>query len=941
LSTYKLYILVILLTANVTGLAQELPAREQLSLKGTWQCKLDTANIGIRQHWQDSTFNEEVQLPGTLEENKKGRFINKATTQFLNQTYKYEGAAWFKKKIAIPASWQNKRVELFLERTKATHIWIDGKPIGHSKLLSAPQVYHPDDQLSPGTHWVTIMVDNTPALFPVGGSHALSEHTQTNWNGIIGHLYLEAAAMLKINWIKVTPDVKNKVAQVQLRVANSYAAHEKMKVSLQATAWNTPTKHSVPPVWFPVELQGNDTLLTFRYPLGKQALLWSGCKPALYHLTVNLYRNDRKQDNQTISFGLREFKASGTQFRINDVVTFLRGKNESCVFPLTGHPPMDTASWRKLYRIAKQYGINHYRFHSWTPPAAAFEAADVEGIYIQTELPDWSEVTRKDTALFTFQEREGKAILDAYGNHPSFVMLTLGNELVGDSSILDTLVANLRTYDNRRLFAHGTNAFYANPAPGKTADFWVTMRTGKETPERMYDVRGSFAATEDTGNGIINSFIPSTLRNYSSALKGIQLPVIEHEVGQYQIYPDYSELNKYTGILKPLNLEIFKKRLQKAGMAGQAIAFCKASGMLAALLYREEIEMAMRTPGLAGFQLLDLQDFPGQGTALVGLLNAFMENKGFISPAEFRRFNNDVVVQLGMAKYTWTNDETFTATMQVVNYSPQDLTNKQLTWRLVTATTKQTLATGRLPIRLARKGRIDPLGKISFPLQRVTNATKLLVKMEIDGTDYKAEYPVWVYPKNIAIDTPANLTIATGLTNQVIDKLNKGGRVLLFPDHATIEHKSVGGQFISEFWNWLVFKGPTERSNRKVSAGTLGILTDPNHSLFNYFPTEFYSNWQWFTITRNARPLILDSTSQSYRPIVQVIDNIDRNHKLGMIFEFKIGKGSILVSMVNLPHLLDKPEARMLYYSMLKYVSSDQFDPQYKISISELKKLIN
>jgi hypothetical protein len=928
LSTCQLHISALLLTfltiAGIQAIAQ--PVRERLSLEGTWQF-----------HLQDSAFKETVNLPGTLEENKKGHYVTRPTTNFLNQTYKYEGAAWYKKEIVIPASFTNKQVTLFLERTKATHVWIDDTLVGHSELLSAPQVYALPGKLLPGKHTITIQVDNTPALFPVGGSHALSEHTQTNWNGIIGNIYLEAVTPVNINRIKVTPHIKNKMAQVQVSIVNNKTTSEKIQIELQAATWNTPVKQKVPPRSFPVAIKPGDTILTFQYPLGKQALLWSEYTPALYQLTVNLYSNHHKQDNQTISFGLREFSSRGTRFRINEVITFLRGKNESCVFPLTGHPPMDTASWRKRFRIAKQYGINHYRFHSWTPPAAAFEAADVEGIYIQTELPDWAELTSKDSARVSFQLTEGKAILDAYGNHPSFVMLSLGNELTGDKTVLDKLVTDLRAHDGRQLYAHGTNAFYAHPAPGKTDDFWVTMRTGPETPERTYDVRGSFAATEDTGSGIINSTVPSTRRNFSAALRGVQLPVIGHETGQYQIYPDYSEIKKYTGVLRPVNFEIFKKRLQDAGMAGQAVNFCKASGMLAALLYREEIEMALRTPGFAGFQLLDLQDFPGQGTALVGLLNAFMENKGFISAPAFRRLNNDVVLQLLMNKYTWVNTETFTATAQVVNYSPKDITNKTLNWSIITA--DHTLATGKLPVR-AEKGKINPLGSISFPLRSLTHAVKLIVRLEIPGTAYSIDYPLWVYPKAISVATPANLSIATQLNDELFEKLNKGERVLLFPGHKAIENKSVGGQFISEFWNWLVFKGAAERSKRKVSAGTLGILTNPRHPLFKYFPTEFYTNWQWFTITKNARPLILDSTGRLFRPIVQVIDNIDRNHKLGMIFECKIGKGRLLVSMANLPALLDKPEARMLYYSMLKYASSDEFAPEYEISVSALKKLM-
>jgi len=903
-------------------------------------CRLDSNRVGLTSNWQHSSFTEQVMLPGTLEENKKGRYVTQASTLFLNQTYKYEGPAWFKKEIELPASWKNKQVILFLERTKATRVWIDGKPVGQSALLSAPHVYQLPAQLLPGKHTLTIMVDNTPALFPVGGSHALSEHTQTNWNGIIGKMYLQAANYLTIKWMKVTPDVKNRAAQVQLCIENATAQNEKIRIELQATAFNTPTKQAVAPMAFEVDAVPHDTIFTFYYPLGRHALLWSEYTPALYRLTASLRSNNQLHDNITTSFGLRSFKAAGTQFRINDVVTFLRGNNETCVFPLTGYPPTDTASWRRLYRITKQYGINHYRFHSYTPPAAAFEAADAEGMYIQTELPNWATLTEKDTARTEFLFTEGRAILDAYGNHPSFVLFTLGNELEGDKTVHNKLVADLRKYDSSRLYAHGTNAFFVDPFPGKTDDFWVTMRTGKETPGRTFDVRASFAATEDTGNGIINATPPSTIRNFSTALRGIQLPVIGHETGQYQICPDYAEMWRYTGILRPLNFEVFKKRLANAGMAGQAKDLFRASGMLTALLYREEIEMAFRTPGFAGFQLLGLQDFPGQGTALVGLLNAFMENKGLISPVAFRRFNNDVVVQLLMNKYTWANNETFTAQVQVVNYSAVDIARKTLNWRIVTAGNKREVAAGKLPVAMATKGKINVLGTIRFPLRTISKAEKLLMRLEIAGTTYQTEYPVWVYPDSVDLTVPARLTIATGLDEEVIENLNKGGRVLLFPDHKKIEQKSVGGQFISEFWNWLMFKGATERNNRKVSAGTLGILTNPNHPLFRYFPTEYHTNWQWWSIAKNARPLILDRTSHSYRPIVQVIDNIDRNHKLGMIFECKAGKGRLLVCMANLPALTNKPEARALYYSMLQYAGSEQFDPQYQISVNELKKLL-
>jgi hypothetical protein len=58
--------------------------------------------------------------------------------------------------------------------------------------------------------------------------------------------------------------------------------------------------------------------------------------------------------------------------------------------------------------------------------------------------------------------------------------------------------------------------------------------------------------------------------------------------------------------------------------------FFYTSGKLSVQCYKEELEAAARTKRLAGYQILDIQDFSGQGTALVGILDAFMDNKGHV-----------------------------------------------------------------------------------------------------------------------------------------------------------------------------------------------------------------------------------------------------------------------------------------------------------------------
>ena len=935
-----LLIVIILLLAGVSTQAQQVPVRERLSLAGSWMLNLDPSARGLQEHWQDSSFVEEVRLPGTLEENGKGEKVEKTTTDHLNQTYAYTGAAWYQKDVMIPESWANRDVTLFLERTKATQVWIDGRYAGQCSLLSVPHRYELKGLLSPGRHRLTIRIDNSPALFPVGGSHALSEHTQTNWNGIIGKLYLEALPETRIESVRVTPDAARKLAKLRIRLQGNWPEAGSLVIGLKAA--NASNQQDFPEMRIDLQRDMPDSLPEVSYPPGEHVRLWSEYSPALYKIIVKLYAGHRMLDTDTVPFGLRTFKAEGTQFSVNGNITFLRGKNDCCIFPLTGYPPMNTAAWQVLFRKAKGYGINHYRFHSWTPPEAAFEAADREGIYIQTELPDWSVLTEKDTFRTRYQLQEGLAILDTYGNHPSFVLLTLGNELTGDSSVHNRLVSQLKKQDDRRLYAYGTNAFFTDPAPGIHDDFWVTMRTGGETAGGRFDLRGSFATTEDSTSGILNAMKPNSRRDFSSAVDGVSMPVIGHETGQYQIYPDYLEIPKYTGLLLPSNLKVFRQRLTEAGMGDQAEAFFKASGRLAALLYREEVEMALRTPEMAGFQLLDLQDFPGQGTALVGLLNAFMENKGLITDEAFRSFCSDRVLQLQMDRYTWTSGETFTADVNLVNYSPRDLKDKQLMWSVLDEPSGRSLQNGTLPVVTASKAKINPLGQISFPLALFKReAVRLTIRLEIPGERLKTEYPVWVYPEQVDLIAPKGVRVASGLDEETIRSLEHGAKVLLFPRHDRLRDHSVGGQFISEFWNWKVFKKGAENMNRPVSAGTLGILTDPAHPLFQDFPTEFHTNWQWWPVVKNARPLILDRTARSYRPLVQVIDNIDRNHKLGLIFECQVGAGKLLVCMADLPALTAYPEVRQLYFSMLRYMNSKAFNPDETLDIAQLKSLFN
>ena len=580
---------------------------------------------------------------------------------------------------------------------------------------------------------------------------------------------------------------------------------------------------------------------------------------------------------------------------------FLRGKHDACVFPLTGHTPMDKTSWVNYFQRCKEYGINHVRFHSWCPPEAAFAAADELGIYLQPELPFWG--TLEGEELLAFLRKEGLNIVRTYGHHPSFAMFSLGNELWGEKAVMQELVAAFREEAPQILYTNGTNAFLGWQGYVDGMDFFATCRTrGEAYGEYNTHVRSSFAFCDAMDGGILNHFYPGTTRNFAEALEGVPMPVISHETGQFQSYPDYAQIDKYTGPLAPYNLMEFRHRLDIAGMADQAAAFHRASLRWAFELYKADVEMCLRTPGLGGFQLLDIQDYPGQGSAYVGILDAFMDAKGDIDPAEWRQFCSELVPLAEFDKYCWTEDEVFHAHVKVANYTGEELIDGE----------------GEYDIDKPISELLDTLKAPACIDLRLTARTA--------GHEGVNSWPIWVYPADNKPDR-SGITIVRKLDNAALKALEAGKKVLLMPSDTT---GTVGGLFQTDYWNYRMFKQICESNGKPVSPGTLGILTDPAHPLFREFPTEEHTDWQWFPVLKASRPMILDAL-RGYKPIVQVIDNVERNDRLGLVFEFAVGKGKLLVCCSDLESVQDYPEGRQFYKAVLDYMRSDDFQPSVEL----------
>lgn len=947
----KLFFL-LLITLMVTVQCAPEMKRETLDLSGTWRFALDPDKVGVDQQWYAQALEDEVQLPGTTDENQKGTKIEERPTDRLARVWYWKGAAWYQREVDLPSSWKGKRVTLFLERTKNTRVWVNETFCGWDDSLSAPHVHDITAALKPGRNTISLLIDNS-ILPPVGPSHAVDERTQTNWNGVVGRMELRATDPVWIEQVDAYPQIVNGTVRVRAILENTTGKDYSGSLQVQCRSTNVDTPEDFADQEVKVEKLGEREVVEFIYDPKGELPRWDEFNPALLDLTLSL-KAGAYADVKTIRFGMREFGTRGSQFTNNGRPVFLRGRLDCANYPLTGYPPMDKAAWQRILGILKDWGLNHVRYHSWCPPAAAFEVADEMGMYFQPELPnkrsgfnapeneeaaihniDRLDVDTSDNkvSLYDYGKREGELIAKYFGNHPSFTMFTLGNELGRNQGMFE-LVKYFREIDPRRLYAQGSNNMHWNPSLAEGDDFWVGSSVEKEAKP----LRGSYAVFSDNLQAHIEFKPPSTQVDFSASIEGVPVPVVGHETGQFQVYPDFRDIEHFTGVTRARNYEIFRERLQAAGMLDQAQQFVDASGRLAAICYREDIEAALRTRGFGGFQLLDIQDFPGQGTALVGMLNDFMESKGIIEPSEWREFCSEVVPLFRMEKYTWTSEETLRGSIQIAHYGPEDLKDATITVELKDAS-GHVLGGKEIVANLAAGGLVD-VGPFSqcFACLEDDWPQRLDLTVAIDGTPYRNSYPVWVYPSKVNLSVPKGVHVTRSFQSPETQKILKsGGKVLLLPRLDQLP-RSVGGAFQTEFWSPM-FAEAARKRGIEPAPGTLGHFCDPESPLFASFPTEFHSNWQWWQLVKNSRPVVYDGTPDDYRPLVQVVDNFVRNHKLGLIAETRVGPGSLLVCSIDLPALQDYPEARQLLHSLQNYVASDAFHPKAELDRQLLDQL--
>lgn len=891
-----------------------------IDLSGKWE--VDVEDLG----------NFEVFLPGTLDENKIGRNEAENIATRLTRRFSFEGVATYYKTIFIPEI-EKKRLFLKIERSKEVTLLINEVLMvpWQEGTLSTAYLYELTEYTGKHVN-VKIQVDNAYSKWPresIIGSSASTDETQTNWNGILGEFAIYEEDCIFISSLRVYPNEEG--ANVSIEIEGMEYLKEEQKF-LNVTITSEALEADRLEIQFPIQQkkpQNRTDNLRHQYNTTvywkKDIQLWDEWEGVLYNLQAILSDPTSNQvlHQKEIVFGIRTFSIDkDIRLNLNNRKVFMRGEANCCVFPEKGYPPMTEVEWIKILNQYKEYGVNCMRFHSWCPPEAAFRAADQLGMMMQPELSQWNfKDAFGNESERSYYSLELKKIAEHLANHPSYVMLTFGNELQYTKEgfkYANELLKDIKCYDHSRLYAISSNYHYGEEGVDGDSDFYTAMTLKEEI----------LRAISSPMIGHLNECYPSACHTYDHTVQKIRelgKPVFGFEVGQYEILPDFNEIDLFCGVTKAVNYELIRNRAKEMGMLSEWGQYVEATGESAYLCYKEEVEAVLRTEGMSGLSLLGLQDFPGQGTALVGMMNVHLDPKpfSFASPERFRQFFNQVVPLLYLKKYTYQNGEELSAILQIANYGKRPIHDIVL-WSLIEG--NQTILKGQIDNAPYVNQGLNMAGEIKFRLPKKTNSKTYQIQIQIGV--YKNEYTIWSYEDEIV--NTSNVQISEIVTEELLESVKNGATYYIEPE--TLKENfpnSITGHFTNDFWSIGTFP---------LQDGGMGLFIDTSHPALEKFPTQKHSDYQWWPMSK-GRVMILPNGFQS---IIKVPDSATRAYNMGLLFEINYGKGRLMISGMGLSKQQQYPECRALLGSILSYLDKEdvlEFQTMTKEELAQIVKI--
>ena len=847
----------------------------------------EPVRIDLSGEWDvvGTNFSGRASLPGTLADAGLGTLQTAAhfaaytgpARMSMARRYRYLGPAKYRRSVTLSADAVARQLEISLERVMwASRLTIDGRDFGRCDSLGTPHVHKiPAGSLAPGRHVIELEIDNSSQYGMIPHSHGWSDWMQSIWNGAIGRLELRESNPL--DGVRVFTDFPAG-RKVRFEVPEGFVANAESITSdsLQFTGFSVESSPYA------------EGRLLVTASLAQEPEAWDEFNPRLYAVE---FHDGRSGFSKSVRFGFRTISRSGNRLMLNGRPLFIRADVDNCGFPLTGHPDMSKREWKRILAIERNNGMNALQMHTWTPPDAAFEAADEEGVMILCELGYWEgSAGHGNEAIDDYLRRELKAVSDAYGNHPSMVATSFGNELGKcNFDALDLWMKNHKKYDPRRLTMCSTARTVAD-----SDDFMVT-----------HDYPG-IGRTRGKRDG-------STDYDYEDVYAKAPIPVVAHEIGQWPVYPMWDEqIPKFSGLLVPWRWPALREAAVSNGTFRFSREFHSASMQTCRHFYKLETEGFLRTPSCAGVEFLDVRDYTGQGEALVGWYDAFFDAKpalGEVPP--FSELMRPVPFLAKMCKFLWTTSETFEARLCVRNGLATEIP-AGTRWRWAFGPHEGWVSATE-PVA---PGAIAEVGKVTLPLSGFAAPSRVEFRFG------ENRWRIYVLPSIEGDEPPPKGVLVTSDPSAATKRLAEGGSVIYTGPSA----KSGVTSYQPIYWSTTLFV--TERKHIG-----LGAVVDADHPALASTGCDYWQDEFWRALftdgTRLATSHRLEGLPHDFRPLVTVVPDLHHSLFISPFFELRVGAGKLIVCGLNLD--ADSPTARLLKRSLWRYAESLGFNPRWQV----------
>lgn len=943
-----------LLTLNfdARAAAEARGERPSIDLSGDWEFKLDPLDVGRAEKWFEAAvaYQRTIRVPGAwnaqgvafeskeqlrayeeqrLEEqkplNKIGTLGVQRESDRLFSTY--PGPGWYRKTVTIPADWKGKVPWIeFAGVHREAEVWVNGKRAGaHHSYLTPFRIDLAPHAKAGDTITVAVRVDarRNPEVDPLIGCMDTLDFLYVTWGGIHRPVKLEAVAPTRIEDVFIVPRIADETAEI--RVAIEGPKTGKLAVAADVFDADGAVAASVEPFVVPPLGGGasnaepakagttSETVFTIRLAKPK---LWSPKSPHLYTARVRLLNDGVVMDARAIRFGMREFKVVGSQFLLNGQPIFLRGYGDDSIFPNTISPPSDKGEFRRRLSLARDYGFNFVRHHSWTPPEEYLEAADELGMMLQPEFPlgnTWDKPKTPAAKRAALEQWEASIRLNR--NHPSVVSWCMGNEQYDSFDQAPAMYEIARRLDPTRPIID-------------------TDGSSKERPTLDYNVVPMEGNSIGFQDGKYN--VPARFTK----------PVIAHEMGYFVTLQNLAQLDLFKHGMRPYWLFQARDLATKHGMLDVYPDWLAASYRLQAVCLKSNMEAARRSR-LSGTSVWLFQDYPN---CAEGVVDMFFQPKGVL-PEEFRKYNGPTVLLLDTPRRSWWSGENAKIKFVVSRFEDAPSQGATLRWKLTRD--GGAIAEGAQVDLAIESGGVQELPAINIEMPKPDGAAKLTLSVELTDANGKADnsWSFWVFPRDLLANAssgvraagfdamraiypdaveqedapvPADtkLLVTTRLGDTARRYLEDGGRVLLLEPERVFE---------------------VEKTNFRLSSwdggGPSGTILDPRHPALRTMPTEGWCDLQFYYLIQGSKTILLDPLPAKIEPLVRCIDRSTRLANRGYLFEASVGRGKFLVSGFNFTQALaaKDPGGIFLFDKLLRYALGPDFAPEVSLPAEALK----